>query len=62
MKRGKATGPDGIPNEMMIYGGTRMVVTMVQLFNLVIQHACCPKDWRRNYIVPLYVGWGSRES
>ena len=54
LKRGKATGPDGIPNEMMIYGGTRMVVTMVQLFNLVIQHACCPKDWRRNYIVPLY--------
>ena len=48
LKRGKATGPDDIPNEMMIYGGTRMVVTMVQLFNLVIQHACCPKDWRRN--------------
>ena len=46
LKRGKATGPDGIPNEMMVYGGTRMVVT--------IQHACCPKDWRRNYIVPLY--------
>ena len=54
LKRGKATGPDGIPNEMMMYGGTRMVVTMVQLFNLVVQQACCPKDWRRSYIVPLY--------
>ena len=54
LKRGKATGPDGIPNEKMMYGGTRMVVTMVQLFNLVVQQACCPKDWRRSYIVPLY--------
>ena len=54
LKRGKATGLDGIPNEMMMYGGTRMVVTIVQLFTLVVQQACCPKDWRRSYIVPLY--------
>ena len=29
LKRGKATATDGIPNEMMMYGGTRMVVNMV---------------------------------
>ena len=45
---------DGIPNEMMIYGGTRIVMTIVQLFDLVVQQACCPKDWRRCYIVLLY--------
>ena len=53
-ERSKATGPDGIPNEMMMYGGMRMVVTLVQLFNLVVQQACCPKDWRRSYIVNNY--------
>ena len=37
-----------------MYGGTRMVVTMVQLFNLVVQQACCLKDCRRSYIVPRY--------
>ena len=31
-----------------------MVLTIVQLFNLVVQQACCPKDWRRSYIVQLY--------
>ena len=41
---------DGIPNEMMIYGVTRMVMTIVQLFDVVVQQAC----WRRCYIVPLY--------
>ena len=54
LKRSKATGPDDIPNEMVMYGGTGMVVTIVQLFNLVVQQACCPKDWRRSYIVPFY--------
>ena len=54
LKRGKATGPDDIPNEIMMYGGTRMVVTIVQLFDLVVHQACCPNDWRRSYTVPLY--------
>ena len=40
LKRSKATGPDGIPNEMMMYGGTRMEVTIVQLCStlLYIKH------------------------
>ena len=51
--RGKAAGPDGIFNEMMLYVGTRIVKTMVQLFNIVLQHTCCLNDWR-SFVVPVY--------
>ena len=37
-----------------MYGDTRIVVTMVQLFKPFVQQPCCPKDWRRSYVVPLY--------
>ena len=30
------------------------MVTVVQLFNLVVQETCCPNDWRRSYIVSVY--------
>ena len=53
-KRGKAAGPDGILNEMLMYGGTKILETLVQLFNTVIKHACCPKDWRRSFVVHLF--------
>ena len=33
MRRGKAPGPDGILNEMVMYGGGRLVEVMLQVMN-----------------------------
>ena len=35
LKRGKTPGPDGILNEMLIYGGSRMVESMRCMFNVM---------------------------
>ena len=37
LKRGKVTGPDGIPNEMMMYGSTRMLTND---YSAVVQPSC----------------------
>ena len=54
LKRGKAPGPDGIINEMLKYGGNRMVAVLCSLVNLVMESRYWPDDWRRSYIVPLF--------
>ena len=54
VKRGKSLGPDGILNEMLMYGGGRMVESLISLFNVVIQEECCPEDWLRYFVVPLF--------
>ena len=55
-RRGKAPGPDGILNEMMVhvYGGFRVVETLAQLMNLAITEEYVPTEWRKGYVVPLY--------
>ena len=37
LNRGKAPGPDSITNEMLKYGGNRMVKVLCSLFNLVME-------------------------
>ena len=53
LKRGKAPGPDGILNEMLIYGGTR-VECLVSILNVVRVTKQCPNDWRRSFVVPRF--------
>ena len=48
LKRGKAAGPDGIMNEMLMYGGGRLVAVVF----LVMKSECCPLDWKRSLLVP----------
>ena len=48
LERGKATGPDGIMNEVLIYGGGWLVGVM-----LLMMSECCPLDWKRSLLVPL---------
>ena len=36
-RRGKAPGPDGILNVMVMYGGGRLVDVMLQVINLVLR-------------------------
>ena len=52
LRRGKAPGPDGILNEMIVYGGFRVMETLAQLMNLAITEEYAPSEWR--YVMPLY--------
>ena len=54
MKRGKAAGPDGIMNEMLMYGKGRLVEMMLQMMNVVMKSECCPLDWERSLLVSLH--------
>ena len=44
LKRGKAPSLDGILNEMVIYGGGKLVEVMLQVMNLVLRNESCPAD------------------
>ena len=54
LKRRKAPGPDGILNEMLIYGGSRMVESMISKFNVMKGCMEYPMDWKRSFVVPLF--------
>lgn len=56
LQRGKAPGPDGILNEMMAYGGFRLVESLTQLPNLIVAEEYVPSVWRKSYVVPLFKG------
>ena len=47
LRRGKSPGPDGILNEMMVYGGFRLMETLAQLMNLAITEKYVPSEWRK---------------
>ena len=53
MKRGKVSGPVSIINEMLKYGGYRMVEVLCSV-NLVMESRYWPDDWRWSYIVPFF--------
>ena len=54
LQRGKAPGPDGILNEMIVYGGFRLIESLTQLLNIALDEECVPSDWRKSYVVPLF--------
>ena len=41
LKRGKAADPDGIMNEMLMYGGGRFAEVMLLMVNAVMKSECC---------------------
>ena len=54
LRRGKAPGPDGILNEMVMYRGGMLVEVMLQVMNWVLWSESCPADWKRSLLVPLH--------
>jgi hypothetical protein len=46
MKGGKAMGPDGIPIEVWRCLGTRAIVWLTKLFNLIFRSNKMPEEWR----------------
>ena len=54
MRREKAPGPAGILNDMVMYGGGRLMEVMLQVMNLVWRSESCLADWKRSLLVPLH--------
>ena len=54
LKRGKVPGPDGILNEMLIYGGSRMVESLRCMFNVMRRSQVYPQDWKSSFVIPLF--------
>ena len=54
MKAGKAAGPTGVVNEMLIAGGESCMKVVADLINLIIRDRKVPKDWEESYIINLY--------
>ena len=56
LKNNKASGTDGIKNEMLKISCLSNVELYVNLFNLVLKSEVYPGAWRNNYIKPIFKG------
>ena len=53
VKKGKASGPDGISGEHIVYSDKRIIVLLCMLFNTMLTHAYLPSNFMLSFIVPL---------
>ena len=60
LERGKAAGPDGILNEMLMFGVEKMISSMRVLFISFTELEEYPQEWRRSLIVLVFKD-GDRE-
>ena len=60
LKNGKATGPDGIPNEFLKTGGDSMETEIRDLCNEILRSRITPSSWREGRVIVLYKGKGDR--
>ena len=56
LKNGKASGTDGITNEMLKVSCSYNIEMYVKLFNLIMKIGLYPEKWRENYIKPIFKG------
>ena len=54
MKSDKVVGPDSIPVEVWKSLGEEGVAWLTDFFNVNIQTAKMPQEWRHSTIIPLY--------
>jgi exonuclease III len=53
LKNGKSCGPDGIPNELLKYGGEYLQQSYFRLLQFCYRRSCLPSPWDRSRIVVL---------
>jgi len=53
-KNRKSPGPDGIFNEMIKYGGTDLILHLMQLFQQIFKLCTIPKAWKQSIIIPMF--------
>lgn len=56
LKKGKASGVDGIINEIFKYGGEKTTIHLWKLINNVFMSEVFPIQWSRGLIYPLFKG------
>ena len=56
LKRGKAVGPDDVSNEMLKFGGGRVVQTLCDVLGEVVSKGSVPDVWMKSFIVPIFKG------
>jgi len=54
LKENKATGPDGISNEHVKYGGKTLIKILTELFNEILETKQIPKSWKLSKIILLF--------
>ena len=54
LQSGKAVGPDGMPNELLKYGGNIMLSSLAVLFIAVTDIETIPLVWQKGIIVPIH--------
>ena len=53
-EEGEGLGLGEILNEMLIYGGSRMVESMRCMLNVMRRSQVCPQDWKSSFVIPLF--------
>ena len=54
LKRNKASGPDQILNEFLIYGKDALCAPISKLFNLCLRSHCFPENWSEGCITSIF--------
>jgi Reverse transcriptase (RNA-dependent DNA polymerase)/Endonuclease-reverse transcriptase len=60
LQPGKAAGPDGLHNEMVINGGRSMAPSLHLLFTLLFRWQTVPDEWLKATITPLFKHVGAK--
>ena len=54
LKKGKASGPDNIINELIKYSKNVTIPCIVKLFNLILNTGIYPTSWQKSLIVLIH--------
>ena len=60
LKRGKACGPDNIPNEIFIEANDQTKELLLHMFNRILATGNIPDEWQHGEITRLYKGKGKK--
>ena len=60
-KKGKAAGPDGIPNEFYKEGGEAMVNKLEEIFNEVLRVERVPERWNETRVTLIFKGGSQKQ-
>lgn len=61
LKNRKSPGQDGIPNELLKYGGHQLTNELLKLINKIVSSHTIPNKWRTSIMIPLFKKGDRRE-
>ena len=60
LKNNKAVGPDGLPTEVLKYGGEAVLECLCWMFHVVWNTGCTPQQWKVADVISIYKKKGDR--